>query len=406
VAEKKKYNLFIIIFSCVIASYYILPMVRYSVQPKLIVALGIIFLFVYYFFEKAILKTILSFAFCFFMLFLIYYFFTYPDDMNKSVGIITQSFLSTLPLFLFMFLQKYGRKNNKPIIVIVSLMIAYVLINTYIALLFNPNITRILAYGASNEYNLNIYRMHNIGGFGFSYAVGFLSVYLFWQVINKKRNRIFFLLCFAFSLMYLISTQYFIDILVVFTGMSIILFQSIKNSFWRMFSITFMIILIFALPYIFYWIADIVNSLSLREKFYEIAEIMQSGTILGSSTLARKAVYMQSFNAFLSSPIIGITIGVDTGIYDIVGNHSTVFDFLATTGIIGTSIYGVLIFVVNKNIVRILMNVSVKVKTLFSVCIFLYLVISFLNPIFSTFEISGMLFFYIPMILCTIEQKV
>lgn len=376
---------FYFIICIVLSSWYFLPVVKETIAPIYIALLGMVVLGILFFNKKIVATEVLLFFFVLFVIFIEYFFFTYYSNLDKAIGIVTQLFISTLPAIIFCFIKQ---KENllKPFWIIISIFVAFVLIKTFFEMIANPDIARILAHGDKKDESLREYRLQNLGGFGHSYGVAFLSGVFLKRFTDKNAtHRILYFALFVLSVIYVFNTQYFLALFVI--GFLVISCLYIKSTGEKKFlCILGGFLLLFLLPTIFNFFSQITDG-TISDKFQEIADSITTGTIMGSSSTARMDVYVLSLKQFITSPFIG-TAGSYTA-YSVVGGHSTFLDFMALNGMVGAAVY-ILVLRFTKNVIHIHDSFY---KGIFSA----YIILSVLNPTMNMYELSGFVFLYIPL---------
>jgi hypothetical protein len=383
-----------ILFCC---SWYILPAAMYIIAPSVVVIISLILIcmclvkngkiniYKIRIFSK-MLAIMLSVS-------LIYYISTYIGDISHATGIITQQYLCYLPAILLLLLNDESYNLKQAAFTGMTIMCLIVFFQTSKALVEMPNIARALAH---EEEGFELYHLKNIGGFSFSYGMCFLAIAVFSLVIRKK-IKLIPMLFFLAILFIVLSTAYFTAITILSIAVCILLL--IGNRTKLLFIFFFAIIVLACFVLNIGNIISIVKTESVRSKLYEVSNYLTSST-RGTSINDRLNVFTVSITTFFKSPILGAE-NINT-YYDLIGNHSSVFDTLAKSGIIGGFIY----IIAFKNISRIISRFNKHnskypeyFKRVLFVILLAYVFLAFFNPVFTNFGIGFYVFLYIPLLL-------
>lgn len=238
-------------------------------------------------------------------------------------------------------------KNNKffkNILYFCIIIIAITCITTIIGLYKEPMASRYLATGRNDLYNLNLYLKSNIGGYGFVYSLVLLIPFMIYVFKNKIIDRMIILILLALFYFCIIKSQYTIAIVASFTYVPLFFIRLNKRNF--IFFIIFAALLVLLLKDvigdILIYIADKVDYLFIKARFYQLASILQGTNIEGSDD--RFFLYMMSLRAFLSSPILGRLSLIFEKLP--IGRHSEFLDLLGGTGLFGLCLF-LLLFILS-----------------------------------------------------------
>lgn len=394
----KKYSLIeiiLIVLCLIIASWYILPSIKNFLPPRAIAFMGVVLIIIIiskYKYTVFFIKYMLAI----FLMSLIYFYHTFPGNIEKSIGIFTQYFVSFLPIVVLLVLIKYKR-IMKSVIMISWLMIIFVFIKTFIEVMNNDRIIRMLTSGESDVVDLKYFSLNNIGGFGFVYGMVFVFAGLLYVLVYGKFKKIYIIFPILLLLFFLIEAQFFIALIVSTIGLLLMIF--LKLNFQKKIIMLFIILLIIPiLPSFLMFLSGLVDN-SMGDKLVEFVGIITFSNELGSSTLARLNVYESSLIKFVNNPLIGMSNPSFESIYDISGGHSTVLDTMAMAGIVGLGIYTYMITRVKKIID------DIEIKNFLIVMLLQYILLSILNPILNSFEVGIFAFMVVPATIHLILNK-
>lgn len=250
------------------------------------------------------------------------------------------------------------------------------------------DVSRILASSSASK----IYNWYNIGGYGFIYSLVLAIpgiIYIYHESKNKK-----YLIVLALFYFCIIRGEYTIALLLSLP--SLILLISWKKSVKRLVQIGVISILFFQL--FRYQFAKIILALShffsrLNVNFldYRLMQLYNSiilGEMKGGLNV-RANLYEMSFNSFIENPIAGNLF--TTSSTGAIGGHSEILDLLGGAGLLGVSIFSLLIFLHILTINKALRGTKLKSYTLYIMALFI--IIGFVNTLFVTTEISVITFF-------------
>lgn len=384
----------------VCAYYYILPSGRYTLAAMHICLIGIVSLIL--FIDNRLISHIVPLAICFVSLSLMFFFFTYPGSGEKALGIITQQFLFAFPVLIFYIMSRRKTGVVLPLILLL-VFILFVAVKTWIELNDNPTLARLLASVDSDTEDLMAYRMDNLGGFGFSYGVMFVSIALGFS-FNRIKVDVFTLVALIIVTAYIIKTQYLTAMLIVFITFIITMLHNKsthnkRKDIVKAVQIVLLIAFAIALPPLLRYFATLFGeSPDIANKLVQLADFLsgqadsnqQAGGLYG-----RFFVYQESYDLFLQSPLFGNDLRFTTD----PGGHSTILDLAAKTGIIGVIIYGFIIRCVWRLMQEAFMNYGCEDKYATAYIMIPYLVLSLLNPTLNVFEISIFAFLFAPLLI-------
>lgn len=393
--RERKYNILdygLLIICLFVSSWYILPSIKVLVPSFIITCLGILFLLFICLNSDVKFKDRFLLFWGFIAIFMLYYLYTYQGSMSKASGIVVQMIVSMTPVMVFYNVRKNG-KIKKIFFYLLSIMIAFVILKTLVELINTPGISRVLAHAEVDGKSTDNFRLRNIGGFGHAYGMVFvlITIGLYYRKIITGKTKLFAFFVVVLGIWYIYLAEYFLALILTIVGLMFCCLIGIKNRGLKVILIFLYLVSLLFLPSILSFLSGITEG-TVSNKFMEMSQSISLGTVSGSSSTARENVYLQSLEAFFSSPIWGVS--GSSIMYSSIGGHSTILDFLGQTGAIGFFAYVVFL----NFIVKVINNKTFAYKFVFA----FYIVLSILNPTMSFYEISAFIFLYVPLF---IEEK-
>jgi len=313
------------------------------------------------------------------------------DAVKPLVG-INSRFMFFFPLYLTYYF--HGKNENKCLCNLSKLVIFVLVLTSFttmIGLEIFPGASRYLAVGQSDAYEMNDLMNYNIGGYGFVYSI-VIALPLFIYLI--KLNKLNWLLI-LFPLGCILAAQYMYALV-----LSVI--AVIGSSFFKKINYITMAIFIISgclcsvllkevlIDMIYYLTTAFSQYQNLEVRFQEIASFLQYGYAQGDFD-SRLDLYTNSINAFLDNPLIG-TWG-DTNAVHQIGGHAFILDVLGSSGLIGFSAFGLIIYKYYIDILRKLNRLTFYRYVKWSILLFFLL--SAINTILTSGQISLVLFFLV-----------
>lgn len=343
----KKLNLktLILIF---ILMYSITPIVSRAVSTYLntYMYMGIVVIAVLFTFISCHLREIRQYVF-FLIPFVIYQMITVVERNRDDILLVGyQALLFMLPLCVGFYLMN-NKINYNIFAAVIITCFTVTTITTIVGCIANPEAARILATTSNSQDAVAIeYDFQNIGGFSFVYS----SVIIYPLVIiaaKMKRIPLAVAIIFAVLMVLLaINTAYSVAMMaVVFSSLLFFIKVDIKpKRFAAMFITGVILILIFSplVSDIFLRIGKMVGNEEMAEK---MAAVFGGAEAMDSLEDKRMDLYMKSFNAFLSNPLLGTAFTGKT----VIGGHSFVLDNLARYGAVG----GLMMYFMYRNVFNV-----------------------------------------------------
>lgn len=372
-----------------ISSWYVLPAVKVLVPSTIITLIGILFLVSTVFDNKKGQNNLIRLLIAFFLLFSLYYFYTFAGSISKSTGIVSQMIVSLTPALVLYRVRKNEKITNL-FFVVISLMLIYVIITTLFEFVANPGIARVLAHSEVDGISTDSIRLRNIGGFGHAYGLVFvlLALSFRYRKAGSFTRKLLILFLIIVGMWYIYMAEYFLALVLVLVGILLSYLVETKNMGIKVLLVGISIVLLLFLPSLFEGLSAITQG-TISRKFLEISLSMKLGSVEGASVLARENAYLMSLQSFISSPIWGVKGSSE--MYGMIGGHSTILDFLGQTGIIGFGAYCMFLVYNYKTI-------NYKCKE-YNLIFFFYVFLSLLNPTMSFYEISAFIFLIVPLLL-------
>lgn len=389
----------LVVYTVIIAVCYILPGIKYRV-PYIPEAIALLMTYVFYIrAERRITKLLSSVLWCSGWLMGVAFFVMYRWEAVSAINEFIRAVRFFAPAFLYLLLWKEQErnphsKNMKYVFVVLSGVFLYVAAKTIQQINQDPMVARILASGELDEYRQNL-RFQNIGGFEFSYALGFVVFFTFAMVIVEKRlwGKLLWLVLSVIGFYYIFRVQYGILLWMTVLGCCLISYRETSNGIWKTMMLLGMVIATVFIGEILGFLQGFAGEM-LKEKMGEIlAWINGDGiSVLGS----RPRLYREAFLRFWHSPIWGQPASIGgVAVPGMIENHSTLLAYLQGMGVLGTFALYYPIFC-SKNAILDTFSRGKKGAIFYRVVILMFLILSMLNPIHYCFEISFVIFLYIP----------
>lgn len=344
--------------------------------------------------QKRIFTILLFLAGMFFFRYCVNTFLQLKPAMNLSIITL----YTLIPALCFFALAESDVEpwERKTVVLITVIGAAVVLVNTFLVFQVMPTVARMLARGDNSEEEIQLLRQMNIGGFGFSYAIGILIPYVaLWIKRSTGTKRGVFCALYAVLFLFGLKTQYTTLILLA-VAFSMYVFQRGKK-------ITIGKLLVFAaaglgvffLPNIFAYLGEHIQLETLACHFKDLAYSLAGG----ASSSSRKMLALNALKVFASAPIFGADLTDPQVNYILNHSHSNYLGILGGGGVIGTTVYiGLFLFIIRE--------IKREIPTFrdFRVIYLMYFVLGFLNPNTSP-EISISIFLLIPLIELITERN-
>ncbi|MBR0541720.1 MAG: hypothetical protein IJK26_05870 [Clostridia bacterium] len=386
--------------------WFIMPSVNVALTYVPVAIASAIFTFLTFVTDrKHILNYILIFLPCLFIA-LLYFIVPYSFSLKPAVNIFQQMVIFTAPVMLATYLINLDDRNTKYnrfyklSLLAVAVCILTVYLITMKELSVHPNICRALAAGVYNEKyeELIIYRRQNVGGFGFSYAMGIIEIASFYSAVRYKgKKRIIYALVTLALLVFIVRAQ-FMTLLILCVTINFLTSLRFAKSYATKAFIVFAIVLllVFSGP-ITGALAGLITGERLSERMYAL-----SGFLEGDG-------YNSWRLEFIKDCLESISKHLFFGQPDMLNNyearsisansHSTQFKLLVDIGLAGSVIYNYYLFYLRKYMVKLICRNGGNPEP-FIICFWFLWILSWLNPVFQNYELPFALFLVIPLFIC------
>ncbi len=386
--------------------WFIMPSVNVALTYVPVAIASAIFTFLTFVTDrKHILNYILIFLPCLFIA-LLYFIVPYSFSLKPAVNIFQQMVIFTAPVMLATYLINLDDRNTKYnrfyklSLLAVAICILTVYLITMKELSVHPNICRALAAGVYNEKyeELIIYRRQNVGGFGFSYAMGIIEIASFYSAVRYKgKKRIIYALVTLGLLVFIVRAQ-FMTLLILCVIINFLTSLRFAKSYATKAFIVFAIVLllVFSGP-ITEALAGLITGERLSERMYAL-----SGFLEGDGYNSWRLEFIKDCMGSISKHLF-------FGQPDMLNNyearsisansHSTQFKLLVDIGLAGSVIYNFYLFYLRKYMVKLICRNGGNPEP-FIICFWFLWILSWLNPVFQNYELPFALFLVIPLFIC------
>lgn len=390
ISMKVLINFLFCIYMLGIILLYIMPYFKYTI-PYGPVALLMLLSFPFLFFSGFQQRFLWILLTCSILLGLLYFTVKIPGDMKDSLNELLRNLRFYIPVSLGFYAASHLKHRSKTMLLYSFLLLVFYIIFVTIAALFkNPMLTRALAEGVTISANTASYRLHNVGGYEFSYMIGVLTLVFVSYFIQpgRKAGKWFALIAAALCFFYILESQYTILLILTTVFSVIIVFRRQSHFLIKGFLILSLILLIFNLEGFFIYLSQHMKQQMLATKFSWLADFF-SGNSVQEALHSRPGLYLEAFLDFCKSPIWGsATPSSDSA-------HSYVLGLLSGCGLLGLSCYLVIFLEAKRHIENCLMCMKKDISLFRYACWYVFL-LSILNPIGTSFEIAIILYFFIP----------
>lgn len=389
-----KFSFFYIFAVVFLLSCYILPFVRMQLNMVQLAVLNIIFVLICMIRTKS-MKILIH------MTTLLVPFlgisFLISTGMSVKYGIIHKYMLFLNMIFPAILSIDLIRRNNKKEIYMIlfsmSIMIAYVLIRSYIEIRINPAILReMTAVSVTDIDYVSRMQLEGVGGFGIAYGSGILilSFITLFKFVKNKGVRFVFLFIILSLIVFILNANFTTLLIISIICVWLHLFINSSSSICRMIlfgggGICFIIlpqILEFAIGY--YGDTSTGNHLS---------DLLNSLIGKYSYDSERNRITLSLWKSICNSPLWGRNIYDMSSSFLYANSHSTILGCLYSTGIIGLISYLMAIWYVIKYLLK---RVGIPNKISLILIVY-YLLLGYFNPS-ESIEVSVCAFMFFPLL--------
>lgn len=326
------------------------------------------------------IKAFVAFL-CFFF---VYLFMIFISDSSESLFAV--AFFSIAVCYAFGVVYNSTNEKMLKYISILSLVcISISVVLSVLVLVENPGASRVLASSSFEIYGASEYRNQGLAGFGLTYGMVFFVPFLFYwakKTTVKKHKTLMFVLAIT-TIMNITLSGYTTAFLLLILEAFLYLFINMK-PYLKLFLCLFLIVFVFFqsyfLPDFLYSISDLFDSKQMADHIVELADILAGKSLV--SDLDRTELMKASWDAFLTNPLFG---GYVSSNNINLGGHSTFFDVLGSTGLLGCVPYCLFLWLFHKQVKQQIKNSATQKLWLLETIVFV--VLQILNPIMANYEI-------------------
>lgn len=328
--------------------------------------------------------------------------FLVPAAFDFNIGflpLIENSFF-ILSIILSYVIVKYEFKKVALVLICLIVLTYYIIYSSTTPVLAEyPNAARDLAGGGNPELLL-IWRLSNVGGFGFAYCSAPIGLFALEMILKSNKLIIKLIAAFFFcNIAFLIFIAQYTTLLVFFSVCAIyMLYQRIKNKLITTIFIFGVLLFLLFFKDIMFLISNIADGMgldALSHHFDDFGETAQGSELRSKrDDLAKVAL-----SIWLQSPIWG-NWGVATPsnpLYiTVMSSHTGVGSLLATSGIIGFGFMSYFLYIGWKYIHGLLLEKYCD-SLIFDMSFVFMIIVWFINPITGFYELELMVFSFVPM---------
>lgn len=399
--KKEQTSLFFFIYLTIISICHILPAVKYSLSYPVLAGM---FILIYFFTIDNWKMPMKPDGQVFIMAAILGLMYLIVVDTGNFVGAINEiirHFRCCAPGMIYLYAKRKEYTKGKRLFVFIMFgVLLFVCFRTIQNVTENPSLVRLLAMGNGIDDEIRAYRYKNVGGFEYSYMMGFLFVLLICLMLEAKKQwqRISLLAFIGFAGFYIIQVEYMLLLIISLIFGIYALIKVSDYTTTKIVTIIAGLVLLVSIPIIYQ--ALINSSLStLAYKFNQFIDFVNGNGL--ASLGSRPQRLIEAFLRFLESPIWGNTSYSAEVMNE---SHSTMLGYLQSTGIIGTVAFYVPLFALHRAI-----NQSFqyrKTQSIFSILFFMLIVLSIFNPFQNAQEVFIFLFLIAPSCLDVFVEKV
>lgn len=389
-------QMIVAVYILALMALLVLPQFKYTYTYPQIIFFSLPFTGICMFRKRKNLREITKFFIFLLALFVQRFIYNTSGHVTQALNQCITLYLCFLPIICFIALKDKNDFAIKSVVIGIIFMLSLILINTFKQFSVNPTVARLLAHGTTEDEEINLLRQMNVGGFGFSYAVGMIAPYmLIWikrlEGMKKMIPTVIYLIICVYSILSQYTT---LTILVIVFSIYVIWLEN-KDVLFRTIVLLLLLIVLFNLGNILLYISRHISLEVLSSHFYDMY-LSLSGQ--GTAT-NRTGLYTGCLILFLKNPILGVNLldGSNTSIIN--DGHSTILGYLAMGGIVGGTIY----FGLVKHVIKQIQKAIGGFHDI-AVLYFMYLILGILNPN-TGLEISVCIFLLVPLVELLYERR-
>jgi len=249
-------------------------------------------------------------------------------DIQKKIGANFTIFMIIFP-FLMVASGCFERTDKRKLYQYVLWLTLFTCITTILGTFQYDYPCRELATPYNPDFD-NLYKAHNIGGYGFIYYLLLLIPILIQKI--RLKYRLFDLIVLIASVISVIRSEYTTALLVMFIIFCSVPFIISKNRLVKFSALGVGIAVVFFSESILIWASSYFgdDSLFIQQRLEMLIEYNTYGSSSGDMA-ERRDLYNLSLNSFISNPIFGGMFSDKAH----VGGHSEILDYLGHSGLFG-----------------------------------------------------------------------
>ena len=384
-------NIFMSVYILAIIALLVLPMLKYSVRYIPIVLFTVPFVAVYMLKKRKSAIVFLGFLLTMVLFFVFNFLVNTPLNINASINMSILLYLCFLPFFIFDYLANANNKWEMRIVLVgTTAIFLFIMYMTSRAFADDPTIARSLASGKTDDDYINSMRMKNVGGFGFSYAVGMFIPYIAIRIVRSTgKLKLLFIALYAALFVYALFCQYTTLLILAIVFSTVIFIWGSKNTLTKALLLFVSLLILLNISNIFKFLG---NNIPFESLAYHLRDLYIS-TSTGEETNSRLLAAKRCIGLARSHPFFGVNMLDSYNAYIVNHGHSTYFPVLASNGIFGLGILFAITFYIVRSI-----YLKINANKMNIIILIMYIVLGFLNPTHNAFEISVAVFLLIPLI--------
>lgn len=249
-------------------------------------------------------------------------------DIQKKIGANFTLFNIIFPI-LMVASGCFERTDKKKLYHFVLLLTLTTCITTILGTFQYEYPCRVLATPNNPDLG-NIYKAHNIGGYGFIYYLLLLIPILIQKI--RVKYSLFNLIVLIASVICVIRSEYTTALLIMFITFCCVLFIISKNRLIKFGALSVGIAVVFFSETILIWASSYfgTDSFIIQQRLDMLIEYNTYGSADGDLK-ERQFRYLMSLDSFLSNPLFGGLFNSEPH----VGGHSEILDYLGHSGLFG-----------------------------------------------------------------------
>jgi len=396
VASQKRIPTLEMIMIIAFMAYYLLPALASSISFVVGLLLGSGYLaYVLTKIPAKDARVMLKYAAMILFVALCYFFLTQTKTIDPSVSFyhlkrflskVYQQFMMFLPVvFLYRTVGYASDRQKKALLFLGLLFFGWIMVNTTVELLKNPNAARAWSYFSEQSEN-------NVGTYSFVCAVGAMVPVTMYCIIRVRRIvlKAVVLCLLSFLLVFLSKAQYTLALLSAIVTLLVVGYTHLQQRIFKVFALLAIPLILICIPLFLSYLAQHIASPEIALRLNELVVFFGSGDASGYNLAGRISLYTKTIQAFLSSPIIGNrSLNFD--------GHATFLTVLSDVGLLGAAPFYYLYFSMKNRVYEIVQGE--KIKALFFPTFLCLIMIGFTNPIQGALPLALVVWFLTPLII-------